>query len=252
VKIFADGALGSRGAALEKPYSDDPKNRGLWLTKPEELEAIAEKVAASGWQLATHAIGDAANHAVLNAYQAAYEKFPKRDLRFRVEHAQVLLPADVARFGKLKVIASMQPTHCTSDSSWFVARIGKERAQASYAWKPILLGGAVLAFGSDFPVEEVAPLLGIYAAVTRDDRGGKGGCALGDKLNLDEAIRAFSQAGAYASFVEDARGVIRTGAIADLTVYDRTLQPDASLLQTNIRMTVVNGEVVFERDNNRE
>jgi predicted amidohydrolase YtcJ len=250
VKVFADGALGSRGAALSLPYSDDPQNRGLWVTRPDELRSIAETVAEAGWQMATHAIGDAANHAVLDAYQAALEKRRGNDLRFRVEHAQVLPPEDIGRFGQLKVIASMQPTHATSDMGWAVARLGERRAKYAYAWRQILNNGGRLAFGSDFPVEQVSPLLGLYAAVTRQDAAGRppGGFFPAERLTLEEAIRAFTLEGAYASFVDPFRGAIRPGAIADLTVYDRKLEGNASLLSTRIRMTVVNGEIQFERE----
>ncbi len=250
VKLFADGALGSRGAALREPYSDDPKNRGLWVTSAEDLKVAADKIAAAGWQLAIHAIGDAANTAVLDAYEAAYGKHKDRDLRFRIEHAQVMTSADIERLGKLGVIASMQPTHCTSDMGWAVDRLGPERSKGSYAWRQVLKSGAHMAFGSDFPVEEVSPLLGIYAAVTRQDSSGKppGGFFPAERLDLEEAIRAFSLEGAYASFVEPFRGAIRSGGIADLTVYDRKLKGDTSLLSTRIRMTIVNGTVVFERE----
>jgi len=249
VKFFADGALGSRGAVLLAPYSDDPKNTGLWVTPPGELERAIEAAVEGGWQPAVHAIGDAGVRAVLDAYQAARALKPKADLRLRVEHAQVIAPGDMARFAKLGVIASMQPTHATSDMPWAEARLGPERIRGAYAWRQILASGAHLAFGSDFPVEEVAPLLGIYAAVTRQDSKGAptSGWRPEEKLTLEEAVRAFTSEGAYASFEEQNRGQIKVGMIADLTVYDRALKPDASLLQTRIDMTIVGGEPVYER-----
>jgi len=249
VKVFADGALGSRGAALLEPYRDEPGNKGLWVRTPEQLQAIALAVAEAGWQLATHAIGDAANRAVLDAYAKAYKQFPG-DLRFRVEHAQVVSKEDLPRFAKLGVIASMQPTHATSDMAWALDRVGPERAAGAYAWKSLLASGVRLVAGSDFPVERVPPLRGIYAAVTRQDGRGQpsGGFFPAQRLSLKEAIRAFTVEAAYASFVEGHRGTLRTGAIADITVYDRPLVPTNSLLSTKVMMTVVNGEVVFEQE----
>jgi predicted amidohydrolase YtcJ len=249
VKFFADGALGSRGAVLLAPYSDDPKNTGLWVTPPGELERAIEAAVEGGWQPAVHAIGDAGVRAVLDAYQAVRAQQPNGDLRLRVEHAQVVAPQDMTRFAKLGVIASMQPTHATSDMPWAEVRLGPDRIRGAYAWRQVLRSGAHLAFGSDFPVEEVAPLLGIYAAVTRQDARGQpaGGWRPEEKLTLEEAVRAFTSEGAYASFSERNRGQIRVGMLADLTVYDRRLSADASLLKTKIEMTIVGGEPVYER-----
>lgn len=249
VKFFADGALGSRGAVLLAPYSDDPKNTGLWVTPPGELERAIEAAVEGGWQPAVHAIGDAGVRAVLDAYQAVRAQQPNGDLRLRVEHAQVVAPQDMTRFAKLGVIASMQPTHATSDMPWAEARLGPDRIRGAYSWRQLVGSGAHVAFGSDFPVEEVAPLLGIYAAVTRQDAKGQppGGWRPEEKLTLEEAVRAFTSEGAYASFSERNRGQIRVGMLADLTVYDRRLSADASLLKTKIEMTIVGGEPVYER-----
>jgi len=248
IKLFADGALGSRGAAMLAPYSDDPENSGLWITSPEELNASAVAVANAGWQLGVHAIGDAANRAVLDAFEAANSAVPDTELRFRVEHAQILAAEDIPRFAKLGVIASMQPTHATSDMPWAEKRIGAERIAGAYVWRSILDSGAHLAAGSDFPVERVAPLLGVYAAVTRQDADGTpaGGWLPEQRMTLEEAIRAFTAEAAYAAFVEDYRGILKPGFVADLTVFDRKLQPDATLLQTEVDMTVVGGAVMFE------
>jgi predicted amidohydrolase YtcJ len=250
VKLFADGALGSRGAALLEPYADDPDNRGLWLLEPAELARAAEVAARSGWQLGIHAIGDAANRAVLDAYAGAIRAHPDADLRFRVEHAQVVSPRDLPRFGELGVIASMQPTHATSDMPWAEARVGPERIRGAYAWRTILASEGRIAAGSDFPVEEVPALHGIYAAVTRQDREGHpaGGWYPEQRLTLEEAIRAFTVEAAYASFVEEHRGKLRRGYVADITVYDRALAGDASLLDTQVDMTVVGGQIAYERD----
>jgi predicted amidohydrolase YtcJ len=249
IKLFADGALGSRGAALLAPYSDDPKNSGIWINQAESLARAAEQTAAAGWQLAVHAIGDAANRAVLDAFEHALVRYPDRDLRFRVEHAQVLTAGDIPRFGKLGVIASVQFTHCTSDMSWAEQRLGPERIRYAYAWRSLLSAGAHLAGGSDFPVEEVGPLRGVYAAITRQDRDGRppGGWQPEQRLMLEEALRAFTSAGAYAAFVERSRGALRPGWVADITVYDRPLVADSSLLATQVDMTVVGGDVAYER-----
>jgi predicted amidohydrolase YtcJ len=250
IKLFADGALGSRGAAMLAPYSDDKENRGLWLTEADDLEAAALAVADAGWQLGVHAIGDAGNRAVLDAFEAAYKANPSADLRFRVEHAQIVAKEDLPRFAALGVIASMQPTHATSDMPWAEERVGKDRIAGAYAWRTLLDSGAHLAAGSDFPVERVPPLLGVYAAVTRQDASGEpsGGWLPEQKMSLEEALVAFTRESAYAAFAEQNRGVLQAGFIADLTIYDRALAADSSLLKTSIDMTVVGGAVKFERE----
>jgi predicted amidohydrolase YtcJ len=166
-----------------------------------------------------------------------------------VEHAQVLTEADIPRFGALGVLAAMQPTHATSDMPWAEARLGPERIRGAYAWRDVLHSGGRIVAGSDFPVEEVAPLLGIYAAVTRQDRDGKprGGWYPSQRMTLEEAVRAFTVEPAYAAFVEEHRGRLKEGYVADITVYDRALRADASLLETNIDMTVVGGRVMYEK-----
>jgi predicted amidohydrolase YtcJ len=248
VKLYADGALGSRGAALLAPYDDDPQNSGLVLSPPEELARAAKMAAASGFQLAVHAIGDRANRAVLDAFAAAGDG-PGRDLRFRVEHAQVVAPEDIPRFAALGVIASMQPTHATSDMPWAEARVGPRRIRGAYAWRSILATGAHVAFGSDFPVEEVSPLLGLCAAVTRQDEQGRppGGWRPEERLTLEEALRAFTVEPAWAAFAERQRGAIAPGLVADLTVFDRALTPDRRLLETHADLVIVGGKVVHER-----
>ena len=248
VKVYADGALGSRGAALAADYSDEPGNRGNWVTAPDDLRRTIDAAVAGGWQVAVHAIGDAAVHAVLDDYQAALAAHPG-DRRLRVEHAQVVAAGDVPRFAGLGVLASMQPTHATSDMPWAEARVGPERIRGAYAWRTLLDAGARLVAGSDFPVEEPSPLLGLYAAVTRQDRAGNppGGWYPAQRMTLDEAIAAFTVAPAYAAFVEDARGRLAVGDVADATVYDRPLAPGRGLLETRIDMTLLDGQVVYER-----
>ncbi len=248
VKLYADGALGSRGALLLEPYSDDPGNHGLAVTAPKALVEVVEAAAASGWQVATHAIGDAANRAVLDAYEAAARGAPEADRRFRIEHAQVLQPDDVPRVAALGVLAAMQPTHATSDMPWAEQRLGPQRILGAYAWRTLLDAGVRVVAGSDFPVEEVSPLLGIYAAVTRQDASGApaGGWYPAQRMSLEEALAAYTVAPAYAAFVEDRRGRLAPGYVADITVYDRPLAADRTLLSTAIAMTIVGGRVVFE------
>ncbi|MBI4509745.1 MAG: amidohydrolase, partial [Deltaproteobacteria bacterium] len=252
-KLFADGALGSRGAALFEPYSDDPSNRGLILLGEEELRQAALTAAMNGWQLAVHAIGDRANRTVLDAIEAARSATGNQDLRFRVEHAQVVAPQDIERFARAGAIASMQPTHATSDMPWAEKRLGPTRIKGAYAWRSIMSAGARLVGGSDFPVEEVSPLLGIFAAVSRQDTEGNppGGFLPEQRLTLEEAIRIFTVDAAWASFAERTRGLIAPGYVADLTIFDRELMPDRSLLDTHVERTIVGGKTVFRRAGNR-
>jgi predicted amidohydrolase YtcJ len=246
VKIYADGALGSRGAALAADYSDEPGNRGNWVTAPAELRQAILDLSAGGWQVAVHAIGDAAIGAVLDAYAEA----ARPELRHRIEHVQVIDLDDVERFAALGVLASMQPTHATSDMPWAEERVGPDRIHGGYAWRTILDAGIRLVLGSDFPVEEVSPLLGLYAAVTRQDASGNppGGWYPAQRMTLDEAIRGFSEGAAYAGFVEASRGRIEVGMVADLTVLDRTIAADRTLLDTQVDLTIVGGRIVFERE----
>ncbi len=248
VKFFADGALGSRGARLYAPYVDDPSNRGLWVTEPAQLTAGVEAAVAHGWQVAVHAIGDAGVGSVLDAYLAVQHAHPG-DHRLRVEHTQVIAPADIARMVAAHAIASMQPTHATSDMPWAEQRIGPVRILGAYAWRTMLDRKIPLAAGSDFPVEDVPPILGIYAAVTRQDASGSpaAGWYPAQKLTLDEAIAAFTTGAAYAEGAEATRGMIAVGRPADLTIYDRVLAPDRTLLETHVDYTIVDGEIVFER-----
>jgi hypothetical protein len=250
VKFFADGALGSRGARLYAPYDDDPGNQGLWVTDPDMLAKGVEAAVAHGWQVAIHAIGDAGIGSVLDAYLAAEAKHPG-DLRLRVEHLQVLAPEDLPRLVAAHAIASMQPTHATSDMPWAEKRVGAKRILGAYAWRTVLDAHVPLAFGSDFPVEKVEPVRGIYAAVTRQDAEGKpaGGWYPAQRLTLDEAIAAFTRGAAYAEFAEDVRGTIAVGKQADLTVFERSLAgPPDSLLRDSVLLTIVGGNIVYDRD----
>ncbi len=245
-KLFADGALGSRGARLDAPYSDAADLTGLWLNKPEQLRDKIAEGTKRGWQIGVHAIGDGANREVLEAYAVALKGKDAATFRHRVEHAQVLRLADIARFAELGVIASMQPTHATSDMPWAEARVGPERIAGAYAWRSLLNAKARLAFGSDFPVEKVSPLLGLWSAVSRKSEDGepRSGWRNHEAVTLDEALAGFTTAGAYASFSEGKRGQIKAGMLADLTVFESQLSA-AGLRQLKIATTIVGGRVVF-------
>ncbi len=246
VKLYADGALGSRGAALLAPYSDDPGNSGLMVSRPEHLQDVARRGRAAGFQINTHAIGDRGVRESIDAYANA--GVVAKD-RFRIEHLQVISLDDVPRLAKHGIIASMQPTHATSDMYWAEARVGPERVKGAYAWRTILNSGGRLALGSDFPVEDVNPFFGIYAAVTRQDQKQwpEGGWRPSERLTLAEAIRGFTSDAAFAAFEETSRGTIEPGKLADLTIIDGDLftMPQSELFRAKVRYTVVGGEIVF-------
>jgi predicted amidohydrolase YtcJ len=223
VKLFADGALGSRGAALIEPYLDDPGNRGLLFHDGDVLQRQIRHALSCGLQVAVHAIGDAANRQALDAFERVLPDFPGDPGRHRIEHAQVLAPDDIARFAALGIIASMQPTHATSDMYWAGQRLGPERTAGAYAWRSLLDAGARLALGSDFPVESVNPMFGIHAAVTRRDLQGwpPQGWFPEQQLDREEALRGFTRDAAYAAFVEDSVGSLEPGKRADFILLDR-------------------------------
>ena len=256
VKLFADGALGSRGARLLAPYADDPGNLGTWVTPPDELARRIDEATSRGLQPAVHAIGDAANHELLAIYRHLLEEHPDRaSLRPRVEHAQVVPPADIPVFGELPIVASMQPTHATSDMPWAEARLGRERLAGAYAWRSILDAGGRLAFGSDVPVESCDPRLGLWAAVTRQDTAGNppGGWLPDQRLGIREALAAFSAGPAWAVRREDDLGKLAPGYLADITVFDRDVlaaveggNPRA-LLEAHVTATVIGGKTWFPR-----
>ncbi len=244
VKLVADGALGSRGAALFEPYADEPGQTGLMLLRRDLLEQRAEAFASAGFQVAVHAIGDKANAEVLDIL----EKLPRQG-RHRVEHAQVLREQDLGRFAKSGIIASLQPTHATSDMPWVDTRIGATRSKYSYAWRSLLDAKAPYAFGSDFPVERPDPLLGIYAARTRQDPKGQppGGWHPEQKVTAEEALDGFTKGAAYAEFAEDRRGVLREGFDADFVVLsvDPVEDPPEALLTAKVLVTAVDGVDVW-------
>jgi predicted amidohydrolase YtcJ len=240
VKFFIDGALGSRGARLYADYDDDKGNRGLWVTEPAVLTKAVDDAVAGGWQTAIHAIGDAGIGAVLDAYEAANAKHPGEH-RLRIEHLQVLALKDLPRVVATHSIASMQPTHATSDMPWAEKRVGPERIKGAYAWRTMLDNKVPLAFGSDFPVEEVSPLLGIYAAVTRQDakRQPSAGWYPEQRMTLDEAVAGFTSGAAYAAFGEK-----EWHDRADLTIFDGPLTAD-HILDRKVATTIVGGQVVY-------
>ena len=260
IKTYADGALGSRGAALLSDYSDEPGKRGLLVTPPERLDEIARQARANRWQLWIHAIGDRGNRVALDALhkaagQAAAAPAVPRPLpsdpgadRQRIEHAQVVALDDIPRFGREGVIASIQPTHATSDMPWAEARVGPERIRGAYAWRSLKNGGAHLAGGSDFPVESENPLLGFYAAITRQDLAGRpaGGWRPGERLTRREALALFTSDAAYAAFEEGVRGRIAAGFAADLTVFaaDPMTAPEKEIPRIATVATVVGGRIV--------
>ncbi len=252
IKLFIDGAMGSRGGLLFEPYSDDPGNRGLLLMEPEALGRTTEAALRNGWQVCTHAIGDKGNSLVLDAYAAARAAVPEaQDPRLRIEHAQVVRKPDVERFASLGIIASMQPSHAVDDMRWTEARVGPARAQGAYAWRWFLEAGVPLAFGSDAPVAIVSPFYGLHAAVTRQDEKGSppGGWLPEQKLTLEEALRAHTAGSAHAAFADDRLGILKPGMRADVTVVDRDLfkaQP-REILDAEVVMTVVDGEVVYRK-----
>jgi predicted amidohydrolase YtcJ len=251
VKLFADGALGSRGAALLAPYSDKPEQTGLLFMTNAEMRQKIETALSAGYQVNIHAIGDAANRQVLDAFEAAYRTVGGRTLRNRIEHAQVVAPSDIPRFKQLDLIASMQPTHATGDMNMAEARIGPDRLKGAYAWRSFLDQGTVIAGGSDFPVESDNPFFGLHAAVTRTDHANQppGGWHPEQAMTLLEAFRAFTLAAAYAEHQEQSLGSLERGKWADFILIDRDLFkiPPADIWKIRVLETWLAGERVYPR-----
>jgi len=249
VKLYADGALGSRGAALLEPYADDPGNSGLLTTPPEALLEATRLALSRGFQVNTHAIGDRGNRIVLDTYEKALRERPEvKDHRFRIEHAQILDERDIPRFAALGVIASMQGIHATSDRPWAAQRLGDARvAEGAYVWQKLLKSGARIVNGSDAPVEPVNPILGFYASVTRQDASGQppGGFDPDQRMTREQALRSFTSEAAYATFSEATSGTLERGKRADLTVLSRDILsvPEAEILGTRVLYTIVDGKV---------
>jgi predicted amidohydrolase YtcJ len=248
VKLLADGALGSRGAALHDAYCDDPGNTGLVLLPGEEIEQFTLEAGALGFQVCVHAIGDRANTLVLDAFERALVRAPRADHRLRVEHAQILTERDIPRFRRLGVLPSMQATHCTSDMPWAGERLGPERLRGAYAWRSLLSTGVVIAGGSDFPVESPNPFHGIHAAVTRRPRRGEDpGWQPEQRMTRAEAVRSFTSWNAFASRQEAELGSLEPGKHADLVVLsdDIFTCPDDQIPDLRPVLTLLGGEVVF-------
>jgi hypothetical protein len=251
LKAMTDGALGSRGAALLEGYSDEPGNRGLLITPMEPLKNLSIAALKAGFQVNTHSIGDRGNRTALKAYEAALKEVKKKDHRFRIEHAQVVNEHDFALFKVLGVIPSMQATHATSDMYWAGDRLGNTRVQGAYAWRTFLNLGIPIANGSDFPVENVNPLWGFYASITRKDH--KGWPELGwqsdQSMTREEALESFTINGAYAAFEEKIKGTVEKGKVGDLVVLSKNIMKiePKEILNTHVVMTIVGGEIVYKR-----
>jgi len=249
LKMVTDGALGSRTAAMLAPYADDPKTSGIMTMEPENLTALALERDKAGFQLNLHAIGDRANRVALDAFEAAAKANGPRDRRDRIEHAQVVAPGDFARFARLQVIASMQPSHETTDMRWAEQRVGPQRAKGAYAWATMQKYGVRLAFGTDYDVEPISPFRGLYACVTRElpDGGPEGGWEPQEKISLADCIRAYTSGSAYGEFMDGKKGELKPGEFADFLVLSDDLTKATPREYTKIRVlrTIVGGRTVY-------
>jgi predicted amidohydrolase YtcJ len=277
IKLYMDGALGSRGAALIEPYNDEPESRGLITFSSDSVRIVTQQALQKGFQVCVHAIGDRANRIVLDEFESASKKYPvqARNARLRIEHAQVISSDDIPRFKKLNIIPSMQPTHATSDMYWAQARLGPERILGAYAWRSLLDDGNIIPSGSDFPVELPNPLLGFYAAVTRQDKDGvphdatnvakyfqlsaegikdsthyNGGWFVEQRMTREEALRSFTTWGAYAEFMENEKGSLEEGKLADFVILSNDIMtvPVKEILSTEVEMTVVGGKIRYQKN----
>ena len=249
LKMVTDGALGSRTAAMLAPYSDDAKTTGIMTIEPDKLTALAIERDKAGFQLNFHAIGDRANRVCLDAFEAAAKANGPRDRRDRIEHAQVVAPADFSRFAQLGVIASMQPSHETTDMRWAEQRVGPERAKGAYAWATMRKYGVRLAFGTDYDVEPISPFRGLYACVTRElpDGGPKDGWEPQEKISLGDCIRAYTSGSAYGEFMEGKKGELKPGEFADFIVLANDLTKIEPRQYTSVKvlLTVAGGRIVY-------
>ena len=250
IKHSIDGALGSRGAWLLEPYSDLPSSTGLETTPVATIEETAKLAMANGYQLCVHAIGDRANRETLNIFEAAFKANPdKKDVRWRIEHAQHLHPADIPRFGKLGVIASMQGIHCTSDAVFVPARLGAKRSEeGAYVWQKLMKSGAVVSNGTDAPVEDVDPIASYYASVTRRLKDGSTFYP-DQRMSRQEALRSYTRNAAYAAFEEGSKGSLAVGKLADVTVLSKDILsvPDDEIQGARVDYTIVGGAIAYER-----
>jgi hypothetical protein len=250
IKFYADGALGSRGAWLKQPYADKPDTRGLQFHSDAEMLRLADTAASHGFQIATHAIGDAANAQVISTYEAMSKKYGKAR-RWRIEHFQIVDPADIPRLAPAGIIASMQPTHQTSDRLMAEKRLGLNRLAGAYAWQSVLKSGARLAFGTDFPVESPNPFPGLSAAISRQDMNGQppGGWIPSERMTFAQALSAYTRGAAYAGFAEDRIGSLEPGKWADFILVDRdpTKVDALALGNTQVLETWIGGKRVWQR-----
>jgi predicted amidohydrolase YtcJ len=251
LKFVTDGALGSRTAAMLEPYSDDPKATGILIMDPDKLKAMAIERDKAGFQLNFHAIGDRANRVALDVFEAVAKANGRRDRRDRIEHAQVVASDDLPRFAKRNVIASMQPSHQTTDMRWAESRVGPERIKGAYAWATLEKSGARLAFGTDYPIEVVSPFRGLYACVTRQlpDGTPAGGWQPQEKISLEDCIRAYTTGSAYAEFEEGKKGELKAGEYADFLILSKDLTkiPPSDYTKIEVLQTVVAGRTVYEK-----
>ena len=249
IKLYSDGALGSRGAALLAPYADEPTNSGLLVSQPSHIAKMAELGLRRGFQINVHAIGDRGNRIALDAFESALRRVPRANHRFRIEHAQVISAEDIPRFALLGVIPSMQATHQTSDMRWAEARVGPDRIRGAYAWRSLLNTGVIIANGTDFPVEEVNPMLTFHASVTRQDAAGTpaGGWYPEQKMTREEALQSITIWPAYAGFQESVMGSLTPGKYADFVVLDRDIMrvPENELHATRVLSTWLGGKRVY-------
>ena len=256
IKVLVDGALGSRGAALLKPYSDAPETFGLLREKPEDLRPVFEEALRRGIQVETHAIGDRANRLILDLYEQAFKAVPPderkiREPRWRIEHAQIVDPNDIPRFAKLGVIPSMQPSHAISDLFFAPTRLGMDRLVGAYAWQSFIKSGCIIAGGSDAPVERGEPMIEFYAAVARKSVNGESGEGWHpeEAVSREDALKMFTIWPAYAAFQEKVKGSIEVGKLADFTVLSQDIMkiPETEILETRNQMTVIGGEIIYSR-----
>jgi len=253
LKAFIDGTIGSGTALMYEPFTDNPNTSGLAMMPYEEFENMVVTADKLGFQIGVHSIGDKGNNWTLNAFEKARDLNGVRDSRHRDEHAQTIAPSDIPRFAKLGVIASMQPTHCISDKKFVVKRIGEERAKGAYAWKSLADAGARLAFGTDYQVEPLNPMEGLYASVTRKDRLGEEGNGWypEQKITMENAIKYYTIGASYSQFMEDRKGIIKTGYLADIVLTDKDLFniPENEIMSTKVDYTIVGGKIVYSSGN---
>jgi hypothetical protein len=254
LKAFIDGSMGSGTALMFEPFNDNPASSGLAMMSYDEFENAIITADKLGFQIGVHAIGDKGNNWLLNAFEKAVEVNGRRDSRHRDEHTQTVQKSDIPRFAQIGVIPSMQPTHCISDKKFYEKRVGIERCKGAYAWRSLIDAGSMLAFGTDYQVEPLNPMEGLYASVTRKERRGEEGEGWfpEQKLSMEEAIKYYTLGSAYAQFMDDRKGMIKTGYLADIVIVDKDLLtiPETEIMKTKVDYTIVGGKVVYASESN--